>query len=108
LINPSTEQFYLLLTPDNSILLTTPELKSKNCLSNGSNTDIWLKAILKQGERTMHNPNFSSGPCSKRPKWDLNALKDAPVGRSHRSGLGKEKLSKAIKETKRILGVPDD
>jgi phosphoserine aminotransferase len=56
----------------------------------------------------MHNPNFSSGPCSKRPKWTLDALKDAPVGRSHRSGLGKEKLSKAIKDTKNILGIPDD
>ena len=56
----------------------------------------------------MHNPNFSSGPCSKRPQWQLNALKDAPVGRSHRSALGKEKLAKAITETKRILAIPDD
>jgi phosphoserine aminotransferase len=56
----------------------------------------------------MHNPNFSSGPCSKRPQWQLDALKDAPVGRSHRSALGKEKLALAISETKRILGIPDD
>ena len=56
----------------------------------------------------MHNPNFSSGPCSKRPAWGLDALKDAAVGRSHRSNLGKEKLAKAISETKRILGIPDD
>ncbi|MDQ5987466.1 MAG: Phosphoserine aminotransferase [Syntrophus sp. SKADARSKE-3] len=56
----------------------------------------------------MHNPNFSSGPCSKRPQWNLDALKDAPVGRSHRSALGKEKLAKAISETKRILGIPED
>ncbi len=56
----------------------------------------------------MHNPNFSSGPCSKRPEWTLDVLKDAPVGRSHRSSLGKEKLAKAIAETKKILGIPDE
>jgi phosphoserine aminotransferase len=56
----------------------------------------------------MHNPNFSSGPCSKRPNWDLDALKDSAVGRSHRSALGKEKIVKAIVESKRILQVPAD
>jgi len=56
----------------------------------------------------MPNPNFSSGPCSKRPGWDLNALKDAPIGRSHRSALGKERLLKAITETKKILNIPED
>jgi phosphoserine aminotransferase len=56
----------------------------------------------------MHNPNFSSGPCSKRPAWSLDVLKDAPIGRSHRSAQGKDKLAKAIKETKSILGIPDD
>ena len=56
----------------------------------------------------MHNPNFSSGPCSKRPGWGLEALRDAPVGRSHRSALGKEKLAEAISATKRILEIPGD
>jgi phosphoserine aminotransferase len=56
----------------------------------------------------MHNPNFSSGPCSKRPQWRLDALQDAAVGRSHRSALGKQKLAKAIAETKKILGIPDN
>lgn len=56
----------------------------------------------------MQNPNFSSGPCSKRPGWSVDALKDTPVGRSHRSALGKERLAKAISETKRILNIPED
>ena len=38
------------------------------------------------------NPHFSSGPCAKRPGWNLQALKDALVGRSHRSKPGKAKL----------------
>jgi phosphoserine aminotransferase len=56
----------------------------------------------------MNNPNFGSGPCSKRPAWRLDALKEAAVGRSHRSALGKEKLAGSIRETRRILGIPDD
>ena len=56
----------------------------------------------------MHNPNFSSGPCSKRPGWTLDSLKDALIGRSHRSAPGKEKLAKAINESKRILEMPED
>jgi phosphoserine aminotransferase len=56
----------------------------------------------------MQNPNFSSGPCSKRPAWSLDALKNAPVGRSHRSALGKERLVKAINETKKLLNIPVD
>jgi phosphoserine aminotransferase len=56
----------------------------------------------------MQNPNFSSGPCSKRPAWSLDALKNAPVGRSHRSALGKERLIKAINETKKLLNIPAD
>jgi phosphoserine aminotransferase len=56
----------------------------------------------------MHNPNFSSGPCNKRPGWTLEGLKDALTGRSHRSAPGKEKLAKAINESKRILEMPKD
>jgi len=56
----------------------------------------------------MQNPNFSSGPCSKRPAWSLDALKNAPVGRSHRSALGKERLVKAINETRKLLNIPAD
>ncbi len=56
----------------------------------------------------MNNPNFSSGPCSKRPGWSLNVLEDGALGRSHRSALGKGKLEKAIHESKKVLGLPGD
>ncbi|MEQ9143527.1 MAG: phosphoserine transaminase [Parvibaculaceae bacterium] len=54
------------------------------------------------------NPNFSSGPCAKRPGWNLQNLQDACLGRSHRSKLGKAKLAEAIDRTRAVLGVPDD
>ncbi len=56
----------------------------------------------------MHNPNFSSGPCSKRPGWSFDALKNAALGRSHRSALGRKKLKEAIDRSKKILGLPPD
>ncbi len=54
------------------------------------------------------NPRFSSGPCAKPPHWTLDALKDAPLGRSHRASVGKAKLKAAIDRTRAILGVPAD
>lgn len=53
-------------------------------------------------------PNFSSGPCAKRPGWTVDALKGAPVGRSHRAKIGKAKLGEAIELTRKILRVPAD
>ena len=54
------------------------------------------------------NPNFSSGPCAKRPGYDVSALKLDTLGRSHRSALGKEALGLACSETARILALPAD
>ena len=51
--------------------------------------------------------NFSSGPCAKRPGWSVEVLKNALLGRSHRSPEGKLKLSNAIDETKRLLSIPE-
>lgn len=53
-------------------------------------------------------PNFSSGPCTKRPGWTLDALSDFPMGRSHRSKIGVEKLLSVIEKSKAILGIPED
>ena len=54
------------------------------------------------------SPEFSSGPCKKRPGYELTNLRTDVLGRSHRSKLGKGRLHKAIEDTKRILEVPDD
>ena len=56
----------------------------------------------------MQNPNFSSGPCSKRPAWSIDVLRDTPVGRSHRSVLGKGRIVKAINDTRKVLNIPSD
>ncbi|MEP3638525.1 MAG: phosphoserine transaminase [Paracoccaceae bacterium] len=62
----------------------------------------------KQPATRPGNPRFSSGPCAKPPTFNLNALADAPLGRSHRAAVGKAKLKAAIEETRAILGVPAD
>lgn len=54
------------------------------------------------------NPNFSSGPCAKRPGYDINQLDLSTLGRSHRSAIGKDALQKVISDTKAILQLPDD
>ena len=54
------------------------------------------------------NPCFSSGPCAKRPGWNLAALKDAVVGRSHRAAVGRAKLQEVIERSRALLGVPAD
>lgn len=53
------------------------------------------------------NPNFSSGPCSKRPGYDVNKLELETLGRSHRSSLGKAALGRACSETAELLQLPE-
>jgi phosphoserine aminotransferase len=57
--------------------------------------------------RKPHCPNFSSGPCAKRPGWTVDALKDALVGRSHRSKEGKARLQEVSDRMKKLLELPD-
>ncbi|WP_099865374.1 phosphoserine transaminase [Pararhizobium haloflavum] len=54
------------------------------------------------------NPNFSSGPCAKRPGWSLDEFSTETLGRSHRSKVGKARLAEAIDLTRDILQVPAD
>ena len=53
-------------------------------------------------------PHFSSGPCAKRPGWNLQNLSGAFLGRSHRAKAGKAKLKYAIDLTREVLQVPAD
>ena len=53
-------------------------------------------------------PEFSSGPCAKRPGWTPENLRNAVLGRSHRSKLGKARIVEAITRTREVLQVPDD
>ncbi len=65
-------------------------------------------SIPVQPAKRPANPRFSSGPCAKIPTFSLDKLADAPLGRSHRASVGKDKLKAAIDGTREILGVPDD
>jgi phosphoserine aminotransferase len=61
----------------------------------------------KPGTRPK-NPNFSCGPCAKRPGWTTDVLRGAPLGRSHRAPEARARLKRAIDATKRILELPAD
>ncbi|MGQ5701344.1 phosphoserine transaminase [Sandaracinobacteroides sp. A072] len=52
-------------------------------------------------------PHFSSGPCAKRPGYELAALPIDCLGRSHRAKIGKVRLQDAIDRTRAILQVPE-
>ena len=63
---------------------------------------------LERPATRPQNPFFSSGPCAKRPGWSLDNLKNALLGRSHRSAAGKARLKLAIDRTRTLLELPDD
>lgn len=69
--------------------------------------NMTVSAARKPATRPA-NPNFSSGPCAKRPGWSLSVLEDAFVGRSHRAKPGKAKLQEVIERSKTMLGLPED
>ena len=54
------------------------------------------------------NPRFGSGPTTKRPGWNLDALQDAILGRSHRVGTANARLAEVIDRSRALLGLPDD
>lgn len=61
-----------------------------------------------QPKTKPNNPNFSSGPCSKRPGYNVSALDLSTLGRSHRSSIGKAALKRACDETAELLNLPKD
>ncbi len=66
-----------------------------------------MSEFLKPAKKP-NNPQFSSGPCTKRPGWQLTNLQEAFLGRSHRAIDGKAKLNEVIKRSKDILNIPND
>ena len=41
-------------------------------------------------------PEFSSGPCAKRPNWSIKILENSTTARSHRHQIAKDKLKSVI------------
>ncbi|GBQ22848.1 phosphoserine aminotransferase [Acetobacter estunensis NRIC 0472] len=70
------------------------------------NADVAPSRVSKPQTRPA-NPDFSSGPCAKRPGWSLEALSGALLGRSHRSSEGRAKLGEVIERSAAILGLPE-
>ena len=64
--------------------------------------------MIKKPDKKPSNPNFSSGPTTKRPNWSINNLEGALLGRSHRADECKERLKKVITKSKSILNLPED
>ena len=52
-------------------------------------------------------PHFSSGPCAKPPGWSPDKIDTRILGRSHRSGLGKQRLKLCIDLMREMLELPD-
>ena len=65
-------------------------------------------ALATKPDLRPHNPHFSSGPCSKRPGWSLEALHGAYLGRSHRAKAPKAALVEVIGKSRALLGMPAD
>ena len=65
-------------------------------------------AVATKPDMRPANPNFSSGPCAKRPGFTLDALSGAFLGRSHRAAAPKARLAEVIDRSRAILGMPSD
>lgn len=67
-----------------------------------------LSPVPAKPTATPARPEFSSGPCAKRPGWTAEAVAArAFLGRSHRAAQPKAQIKDAIARTARVLGVPE-
>jgi phosphoserine aminotransferase len=66
-----------------------------------------MPAHVKPSRRPQR-PEFSSGPCAKRPGWTVSALSGALLGRSHRAGPAKDRLQAVIERSRGLLDIPAD
>ena len=65
--------------------------------------------MLEKPNKTPNRPNFSCGPCVKRPGWTVNSLNTLDLlGRSHRSDICLKTLNEVISLTKETLDIPTD
>jgi len=85
-----------------------PEAGKKVRLSLGKREFIYYFFPMEKPTRKPKIPNFSSGPCAKRPGWTPGILSGACLGRSHRSKAGRAKLREAIDRSRALLGIPED
>jgi phosphoserine aminotransferase len=67
-----------------------------------------MLAIAAKPDLRPANPDFSSGPCAKRPGFSLDALSGAMLGRSHRAAAPKARLAEVITRSRAVLGMPAD
>jgi phosphoserine aminotransferase len=59
-----------------------------------------------QPSRRPSRPQFSSGPCAKRPGWGPEVLAGAVLGRSHRGRDAKARLQAVIERSRALLELP--
>ena len=64
--------------------------------------------MAEKPDRRPQRPEFSSGPCAKRPGWSPDVLTAALVGRSHRTKLAVARIQEVSDASRHILGMPDD
>ncbi len=63
---------------------------------------------MTRPEKRPERPHFSSGPCAKRPGWEIGVLSEALTGRSHRAAPAKARIQEVSDRSRSILGIPED
>jgi phosphoserine aminotransferase len=63
---------------------------------------------MNKPSRKPSNPRFSSGPCTKRPGWTTDVLKDAYIGRSHRAKGPLASIQEMLALSHELLELPED